>query len=203
MLGICFILYFLCCVLLFCICHLPKYSESFPCPYLSWGRPTAMDTASLSNKQTKEKNRQSYLYPGGRPRAAYPFPTRLLPIEYFPLPLRNISLPPRKIVHFCHRAGVSSHFIFPWPGLHLLPWVQMTEFFYLERYITYIIFTVQCGTEQRIKGWKSRPLESIWGHQAMSRILCIVYLISVFCICGIRFKENRPDHLSFYSIENV
>ena len=133
----------------------------------------------IAFKQTKEKNRQSYLYPGGRPRAAYPFPTRLLPIEYFPLPLRNISLPPRKIVHFCHRAGVSSHFIFPWPGLHLLPWVQMNEFFYLERYITYIIFTVQCGTEQRIKGWKSRPLESIWGHQAMSRILCIVYLIFV------------------------
>ena len=45
----------------------------------------------IAFKQTKEKNRQSYLYPGGRPWAAYPFPTRLLPIEYFPLPPRNIS----------------------------------------------------------------------------------------------------------------
>ena len=112
MLGICFNLYFLCCVLLFCICHLPKYSESFPCPYLSWGRPTAMDTASLSNKQTKQTNKLkrktdslTYILGEGQgQRIHFPqdycrsnishchqgiFPAATK--EYFPLPPPNIS----------------------------------------------------------------------------------------------------------------
>ena len=67
----------------------------------------------IAFKQTKEKNRQSYLYPGGRPWAAYPFPTRLLQIEYFPLP-------PRNFFH-CHQgifpAATKEYFLLPPPNI--------------------------------------------------------------------------------------
>ena len=230
MLGICFNLYFLCCVLSFCICHLPKYSESFPCPYLSWGRPTAMDTASLSNKQTKEKNRQSYLYPGGRPWAAYPFPTRLLPIEYFPLPPRNISrchqgifptatteyfpLLPRNISH-CHQEKL--YIFVTEPGFLPISYSpDLASICYLGcKWMNSFIWKgtshtsyIQCSVEQS-RG-SSVGNRGHWNQFEATRpclgfcALCILSLYSVFfLICGICFKENRPDHLSFYSIENV
>ena len=99
--------YVACCFFVFAICQ--NTPNPFPAPTYPGGGPLPWTPHRFQTNRLKRKTDN----PGGRPWAAYPFPTRLLPIEYFPLPLRNISLPPRKIVHFCHRAGVSSHFIFP------------------------------------------------------------------------------------------